>query len=95
MQHRTDENTIKYEIAKVDEARNASLIQVIDMAIPPEEPSGSPRLVVSLGVGVVTLFLMTIFAFVREAMTRISEENQKKLLVLLSYLDTKPLLDKG
>ena len=40
----------QYEIAKVDEAKNSNLFQVIDTATPPERKSKPKRSIIALGV---------------------------------------------
>lgn len=39
----------QYELARIDEARDSSLIQVLDVAIPPDRKSGPKRLLIVLG----------------------------------------------
>ncbi|MBB5344762.1 GumC family protein [Tunturibacter empetritectus] len=42
----------QYEAARVDEAKAAPIIQVIDRAIPPDHKSGPPRLLIMIGFAV-------------------------------------------
>lgn len=39
----------QYETARIDEAKSAPLIQVVDKAVPPEKRSGPPRVLIILG----------------------------------------------
>lgn len=45
--------TRQYEAARIDEAKSAPLIQVIDRAVPPDKRSGPPRILIILGAGLV------------------------------------------
>jgi len=54
------------ELARLDEARNISVIQVVDPARPPEKKSAPQRLLITLLVTGVTLVIMSMVAFVRE-----------------------------
>ena len=49
------------EAARLDEAKEAVMIQVVDKAIPPEKKSGPHRLLIVLGTAVV-IFLLSCFA---------------------------------
>jgi tyrosine-protein kinase Etk/Wzc len=60
----------QYEIARIDEAKDATLIQVLDRAVTPERKSKPKRAIVVLLVGLVTLILSTIGAFIYEAFQR-------------------------
>jgi tyrosine-protein kinase Etk/Wzc len=64
----------QFEVAKLDEAKDFLLIQVLDKAIPPEKKSKPKRsLIVILGT-LVAFFLAVIWAFVSEAMQRAKEQ---------------------
>ncbi|MGH9739413.1 MAG: GumC family protein [Candidatus Acidiferrales bacterium] len=47
----------QYELAKIDEAREGSVIQVVDPAIKPDKKSWPPRLLIVLGGAVIGLLL--------------------------------------
>jgi uncharacterized protein involved in exopolysaccharide biosynthesis len=55
----------QFEAARIDEAKSAPLIQVIDRAIPPDKKSGPPRLLIALGSGVGALVLMCLWSVCR------------------------------
>lgn len=42
----------QYEAARIDEAKSAPVIQVVDRAVPPDQKSGPSRLLITLGAGV-------------------------------------------
>ena len=57
----------QYQMAKVDEAQNAPILQVLDAAIPPEKRSSPKRTQMVLKAMVATGFLMCLVAFMLEA----------------------------
>jgi tyrosine-protein kinase Etk/Wzc len=57
----------QYEIARIDEAKDATLIQVLDKAVEPERKSKPRRTVIALLSGFVTGILATLAAFVMQA----------------------------
>jgi len=57
----------QFELAKIDEAKNASLIQVLDKAIPAEQKYKPKRSVIVLIAVVIGLVLGILFAFVKYA----------------------------
>jgi tyrosine-protein kinase Etk/Wzc len=67
----------QYEIAKVDEARQGATVQVVDRAIVPDRRSSPKRTLIVLGAAVFGLFLGGIWAFVREGLTRLSNNPAK------------------
>lgn len=67
----------QFEMAKLDEAKDYPLVQVLDMASPPEEKSMPRRgLIVALSV-FAALFLATVWAFVREGVLRAHQVPQQ------------------
>jgi tyrosine-protein kinase Etk/Wzc len=75
----------QYEIAKIDEAKEATLIQVLDKAIEPERKSKPKRSLIVV-LCTLTAGLLSIFgAFVREAMDKVPEQSQR-LIRLKAYL---------
>ena len=56
----------QYQMAKVDEAQNAPILQVLDAAIPPEKRSSPNRRQMVLMAMVVSGFLMCMVAFMIE-----------------------------
>jgi uncharacterized protein involved in exopolysaccharide biosynthesis len=78
----------QYEIARVDEARDTSIIQVLDKAIEPEKKSKPKRLLIVILTALVVGFLAVIWAFVREAGERARQNPQQaeRLNLLRRYL---------
>jgi tyrosine-protein kinase Etk/Wzc len=62
----------QYEIAKVDEARQGSVVQVVDLAIVPDHHSSPQRVLITLGAMILGLVFGVGWAFGREALHRIS-----------------------
>lgn len=57
------------ELAKVDEAKQSTLIQVLDNAIVPEKKSGPKRLIIVVLSVVISFFLIVLFVFAKEAVS--------------------------
>jgi uncharacterized protein involved in exopolysaccharide biosynthesis len=60
----------QFEIARVDESREGTLIQVVDAATPPERKSRPKRAVTAVMSTLVTLLLLLAFVLVRHAARR-------------------------
>lgn len=59
----------QYENAKLDEARNAPMIQVVDEAVVPDSKSGPPRMIVAIAFALLG-FLVSVVAIVLRAHAR-------------------------
>ena len=57
----------QYEMARIDEARDATLIQVLDRAMTPERKSRPKRTLIVLMTALIIGMLAVLFAFVRQA----------------------------
>ena len=67
----------QYEMARLDEARDGLVIQVLDPAFPPTVKSKPSRLlIVALG-GIVGIFVGIFLAFIREAVSRRSNNPEQ------------------
>ena len=62
----------QYEVAKVDEARQGAVVQVVDSAVVPDRKSSPQRTLIVLGAAVLGLFFGVVWAFSREGLTRLS-----------------------
>lgn len=78
----------QYEAAKVDEARQGSVVQVVDRAIVPDGRSSPKRTLIVLGAGILGLFLGMVWAFLAEGYTRLSNNpaERSRLEVLRGIL---------
>jgi uncharacterized protein involved in exopolysaccharide biosynthesis len=69
----------QYEIAKVDEARQGAVVQIVDRAIVPDRRSSPQRTLIVLGAAAFGLFLGVVWAFAREGLTRLSNSPEEHL----------------
>ena len=69
------------EIAKLDEAREGAIIQVVDAAVPPDKKSSPHRTLIVLGVTILAFFLAAFWIFVKKSLARAFElpENRQRL----------------
>ncbi|MGK5008343.1 GumC family protein [Janthinobacterium sp. MDB2-8] len=56
----------QFELAKIDEAKEGSILQVMDYAVVPDKKSSPGRMVIVLSVFFLSAFFMVVLAFVRE-----------------------------
>jgi tyrosine-protein kinase Etk/Wzc len=71
----------EFEIAKLDEAREGSIVQVVDSAVPPDRRSSPHRLLIVLGAAIAAIFVASVWVWLRSRL-RIafaSPENQLRL----------------
>ena len=80
--------TKQYELARVDEAKDSSLVQVLDPATPPELRSFPHRSIIVIAGAFVALFTACLLAFIFEAMSSAKKDSKflVRLEVLKSYL---------
>ncbi len=87
----------QYEIAKVDEARQGALVQIVDKAVVPDHRSSPMRTVITLIAAVLGLIFGTAWAFSTEGVNRLSKnpaersrlETLKRLLSHESKQETR------
>jgi uncharacterized protein involved in exopolysaccharide biosynthesis len=60
----------QYEIAKMDEARDAAVVQVLDRAVQPERKSGPPRARIVIVTAILAFLAALLWALVRDAHER-------------------------
>jgi len=82
----------QFEMAKLDEAKDFPLVQVLDKAIPPEKKSKPKRSLIVILVTLAAFFLAVMWAFISEAMQRAKEqpEQAEQLMALRSALKLRP-----
>ena len=66
----------QFEIAKIDEAKESSVIQVLDKAIPPEQKSKPKRSLMVLISALATGFLTILYAFIKEALQNAKKDTE-------------------
>jgi tyrosine-protein kinase Etk/Wzc len=78
----------QYELAKIEEAKDAAIVQVVDPAIPPDRKSKPKRSEVVIAFTLVSAVLAVVLAFVREAIGRARRDPVKsaRLDALRRYL---------
>ena|SRR5579872_466177 len=82
----------EFEIAKLDEAREGSIIQVVDSAVPPDKRSWPPRLWIIIGSSLFALFAAIFWVSVRRRFGAASQlpENRQRLRVIKGLWKSKP-----
>jgi uncharacterized protein involved in exopolysaccharide biosynthesis len=69
--------TRQYEVAKIEEAKNTSTIQVLDPAVVPDRKSKPRRSKIVILMTLFFGFLAVLFAFVREKLGRMNDEDRQ------------------
>jgi uncharacterized protein involved in exopolysaccharide biosynthesis len=71
----------EFEVAKLDEAREGAIIQVVDPAVPPDKKSFPPRLLIVIAVTIFAFFVAAFWILLQKGMARTFElpENQRRL----------------
>ncbi len=74
----------QYELAKVDESRDGGVIQVVDVAIPPERNSNMSKALITVLSTLAAGFVLLMFVFVRSALrkSRQDPESAAKLAAI-------------
>ncbi|OIR01557.1 LPS O-antigen length regulator [mine drainage metagenome] len=67
----------QFEMAKLDEAKDFPLIQVLDKATPPEKKSKPKRSLIVLLATLVAFFLAVLWAFIRESLFRVKQQPEQ------------------
>jgi tyrosine-protein kinase Etk/Wzc len=65
--------TNQYEAARIDEAKSAPLIQVVDRAVPPEKKSGPHRILIALAAGALGFIGACICVLLRNGYRRLKQ----------------------
>ena len=58
----------QYELARLDEAREGAVIQVVDPAVPPERKSKPKRALVAVVTALAAGFVLLLFVFMRQSL---------------------------
>jgi len=71
----------EFEIAKLDEAREGSIIQVVDAAVPPDTKSSPHRTLIVLGATILAFFVAVFWIWLRKSLDVTFElpENRQRL----------------
>jgi len=66
----------QFEAAKIDEARDALIVQQLDVAIPPEKKSGPLRALIVILTAALALLLAIVIVFFMERLEKAKEDSQ-------------------
>jgi tyrosine-protein kinase Etk/Wzc len=68
----------QFELAKVDESKEGSKIQVLDLAQPPEKTSKPKKILITLLASLIMAFLLLFFIFIKNNMQKTSNSTKIK-----------------
>jgi tyrosine-protein kinase Etk/Wzc len=82
----------EFEIAKLDEAQEGSIIQVVDPALPPDKKSSPQRTLIVVGVTILAFFVAAFWVIMRRRITVVADlpENRQRLQLIKELLRSKP-----
>jgi tyrosine-protein kinase Etk/Wzc len=71
----------EFEVAKLDEAREGAIVQVVDAAVPPDKKSSPHRTLIVLATTILSFFVAAFWVFLRESSGRTLElpQNRQRL----------------
>jgi uncharacterized protein involved in exopolysaccharide biosynthesis len=80
------------EIAKLDEAREGEIVQVVDAAVPPDTKSSPHRTLIVLGVTILAFFVAVFWIIVLRGLRRTFDvpENRQRVQAIKRYWKGKP-----
>ena len=79
------------EIAKLDEARQGEIVQVVDAAVPPDKKSSPHRTLIVIAMTILAFFVAVFWVLVRQGLKRTFElpENRRRLEAIKQYWEAK------
>jgi len=82
----------EFEIAKLDEAREGSIVQVVDAAVPPDRKSFPPRTLIALGSTVFSFLVALFYLSLRQRFRLASDlpENRQRVRILKGLWQSTP-----
>lgn len=82
----------EFEIAKLDEAREGSIIQVVDAAVPPDKKSSPHRLLIVIGSTILAFFVAVFWIWLRKKLTYAFDlpENRQHVRAIKGLWKAKP-----
>jgi tyrosine-protein kinase Etk/Wzc len=69
----------QFELAKVDESREGAVVQVLDIAQPPERKAKPNKSMIAIIAALASGFALLLFVFVRAAIKNASQDEETKL----------------
>ncbi|MGC2477878.1 MAG: GNVR domain-containing protein, partial [Candidatus Sulfotelmatobacter sp.] len=84
--------TKELEIAKLDEAREGEIVQVVDPAVVPDKKSSPHRTLIVIGVTFLAFFVAVFYVIVRRGLERTFSlpGNRERLDAIKAYWKKKP-----
>jgi uncharacterized protein involved in exopolysaccharide biosynthesis len=82
----------EFEVAKLDEAREGAIIQVVDAAVPPDKKSSPHQLLIVIGATILSFVVAVFCVLLRASWVRVSElpENRQRLDAIRSRWKATP-----
>ncbi|MGA8439294.1 MAG: GNVR domain-containing protein [Candidatus Sulfotelmatobacter sp.] len=82
----------EFEVAKLDEAREGSIIQVVDAAVPPDKKASPHRTLIVIAVTILSFFVAVFWVLLRNILNRSFElpENRQRVRVIKRLWGAKP-----
>jgi uncharacterized protein involved in exopolysaccharide biosynthesis len=82
----------EFEVAKLDEAREGAIIQVVDPAVPPDTKSSPHRTLIVIGVTTLAFLVAVFWVWLRKSLQRAFElpENRIRLRTIKGLWKAKP-----
>jgi len=71
----------QFELAKVDESREGAVIQVLDVAEPPERKAKPKKAMIAVIAALASGFALLLFVFIRSALKNASQDEETKLRI--------------
>ena len=76
----------QYDAAKLDESKDAAIIQIVETAIEPDRKSSPKRMIIVLGAAITMFLLMCIFVIVCRSIENLDQRQQQRLSALRTLL---------
>jgi len=82
----------EFEMAKLDEAREGAIVQVVDPAVTPDKRSSPHRMLIIIGTTVLAFFVAPFWVVLRESWARAFEqpENRQQMETIMRLWKRKP-----
>jgi uncharacterized protein involved in exopolysaccharide biosynthesis len=87
--------TTQYEIAKIEEAKDLTTVQVLDRAVPPDRKIRPKRRLIVIIATVAGFFLAAFLAFFMEFVNRIKSQNPERYQQLVQSLRFRKIGSSG
>jgi len=84
----------QYEIARVDEAREGAVIQVLDAAQPPERKSKPKKTLIAIIAALASGFALLLFVFVRQALRNAGNDKETASKLVMLHTSWRKALGK-